>query len=127
MTEQEQIRSVAMRDSTPEWRYEIKHGPDGEANYAWLYYRADMIAVMKTHHAVALTAALSRPVQEPVAYTSEMQLKRMAKDPGQNYVMWGEWLPYHHDIPLYATPQPAHGTFATDPAPSVISRGSADD
>jgi len=67
MSEQEHIGSVAVGDSTPEWRYEIKHGPDGEANYAWLYRGDEMIATMRTHHAVAIAAALARPAQETVA------------------------------------------------------------
>jgi hypothetical protein len=40
------------------WHYEIQYGPEGEANYAWLYRGAEMVATMKTHHAAALTAAL---------------------------------------------------------------------
>lgn len=42
-----------------EWRYEIKYGPEGEANYAWVYKGDDMIATMKTHHAVEIVKALS--------------------------------------------------------------------
>jgi hypothetical protein len=48
------------------WRYEIQHGPDGEANYAWLYRGNEMIATMKTHHAAALTAALAAQTQKGV-------------------------------------------------------------
>jgi hypothetical protein len=40
---------------------------------------------------------------KPIAYTSQEQLDRMAKAPGNNFVMWGEPLPYHNDIPLYTT------------------------
>jgi hypothetical protein len=40
-------------------------------------------------------------VPTPVAYTSSHQLERLAKDPGGNYVMWGEPMPHHGDIPLY--------------------------
>lgn len=43
----------------PEWHYEIKYGPEGEANYAWLYRGNEMVATMKTHHAVSLSAALA--------------------------------------------------------------------
>jgi len=38
------------------YRYEIQHGPEGEASYAWLYKGDEMIATMKTHHASAVTA-----------------------------------------------------------------------
>lgn len=41
------------------WRYEIKHGPDGEANYAWLYRGDEMVATMRTHHAVYLASVPS--------------------------------------------------------------------
>lgn len=42
-----------------EWRYEIQYGPEGEANYAWVYKGDDMIATMKTHHAIEVVKALS--------------------------------------------------------------------
>jgi hypothetical protein len=38
------------------YRYEIQHGPEGEASYAWLYKGDEMIATMKTHHASVVTA-----------------------------------------------------------------------
>lgn len=37
------------------WRYEIQHGPDGEADYAWVYDdKNNMVCVAKTHHAIAI-------------------------------------------------------------------------
>lgn len=39
------------------WRYEIQYGPEGEANYAWVYRGKDMVATMKTHHAIAVVNA----------------------------------------------------------------------
>lgn len=39
------------------WRYEIKHGPDGEANYAWVYSGKEMVCTTKTHHAIAIVKA----------------------------------------------------------------------
>jgi hypothetical protein len=54
-----------------------------------------------------IRAYLAAVPQAPVAYTSRVQLDRMAKDPGGNFVMCGEPLPYHGDIPLYASPPPA--------------------
>jgi hypothetical protein len=41
-----------------DWKYDIQHGPEGEANYAWLYKGDEMIATMKTHHASALTSLM---------------------------------------------------------------------
>lgn len=41
------------------WHYAIQYGPEGEANYAWVYRGKEMVATMKTHHAVAVVAALS--------------------------------------------------------------------
>lgn len=39
---------------------------------------------------------------QPVAFTSEAQLAAMKENPGGNHLMWGEPLPHHNDIPLYA-------------------------
>ena len=41
-----------------EWRYKIQHGPDGEANYAWVYHGKELVATMRTHHAIAVVRAL---------------------------------------------------------------------
>lgn len=41
------------------WRYEIQYGPEGEANYAWVYRGKDMVATMKTHHAIAVVNAMN--------------------------------------------------------------------
>jgi hypothetical protein len=38
----------------------------------------------------------------PIAFTSKSQLEAMKDNPGGNHVMWGEPLPHHNDIPLYA-------------------------
>lgn len=40
------------------WHYAIQYGPEGEANYAWVYRGKEMVATMRTHHAVAIVAAL---------------------------------------------------------------------
>lgn len=55
-------------------------------------------------HWLALAEALkAQPKQEPVAWTTQAQLDGI-KGTGNNAVMWGEPLPYHPDIPLYASP-----------------------
>lgn len=41
------------------WRYKIQYGPEGEANYAWVYFGNEMVCTAKTHHALAIVAALS--------------------------------------------------------------------
>ena len=38
------------------WRYDIQYGPEGEANYAWVYRGTEMIATMKTHNAAEIVA-----------------------------------------------------------------------
>lgn len=42
-----------------EWRYEIQYGPEGEANYAWIYKGDLFVATMRTHHAVEIVKAIS--------------------------------------------------------------------
>lgn len=43
------------------WRYEIQHGPDGEANYAWVYDgMGNLVCTAKTHHAVAIVERMNR-------------------------------------------------------------------
>lgn len=37
------------------WRYEIKHGPDGEQIYAWVYEGTRMVATMKLGDAIKAT------------------------------------------------------------------------
>lgn len=43
------------------WRYEIQYGPDGEANYAWVYRETEMVATMRTHHAQEVVRAMTAP------------------------------------------------------------------
>jgi hypothetical protein len=62
------------------WRYEIKHGPDGEANYAWVYDDAgNMVCTTRTHYAIAIIEAAnlrrSAASAEPaVGYVSQATL-----------------------------------------------------
>lgn len=42
------------------WRYEIKYGPEGEANYAWVYDAdGEMVCTAKTHHAKAIVTRMN--------------------------------------------------------------------
>lgn len=42
------------------WRYEIKCGPEGEANYAWVYDAdGEMVCTAKTHHAEAIVTRMN--------------------------------------------------------------------
>jgi len=73
----EDILSLAAEAERP-WRYDIQYGPEGEANYAWVYDgRGQMICTTRTHHAANIVEAMNRaaptppaagaPGQEPVA------------------------------------------------------------
>lgn len=55
-----QDTKISDDDEIPGWVYEIQYGPEGEANYAWVYDEGGrMIATMKTHDA----ARLAKPRQ----------------------------------------------------------------
>ena len=42
------------------WRYEIKYGPEGEANYAWVYDAdGEMVCTAKTYHAEAIVTRMN--------------------------------------------------------------------
>lgn len=41
------------------WRFEIQYGPDGEANYAWVYAGNVMVGTMRTHHAAQVVEAVN--------------------------------------------------------------------
>ena len=42
------------------WRHEIQHGPEGEANYAWVYDAlGEMVCTAKTYHAEAIVARMN--------------------------------------------------------------------
>lgn len=44
--------TAARREEREEpWTYKIQYGPDGEANYAWIYHGKEMVATMRTHFA----------------------------------------------------------------------------
>lgn len=42
---------------------------------------------------------------EPIGYTSQAQIDKVKDNPGANFIIWGEPLPYHDDIPLFPHPQ----------------------
>lgn len=45
---------------TERWRFEIKHGPEGEAHYAWVYDEAGrMVCTAKTHDAARIVEAVN--------------------------------------------------------------------
>ena len=58
------------------WRYDIQYGPDGEANYAWLYDdTGKMVGTMQTYQAAKIVTAMSASPEpqpevaaEPVAW-----------------------------------------------------------
>lgn len=45
---------------TGRWRFDIKYGPEGEANYAWVYDEAGrMICTARTHDAARIVEAVN--------------------------------------------------------------------
>lgn len=65
------------------WRYEIKYGPDGEANYSWLYRGDEMVATMRTRHAVYLSSAPSAIAEKDRRIT---ELRDGMEDLGSKYL-----------------------------------------
>ena len=42
------------------WRYEIQHGPDGDANYAWVFDgKNSMVCTAKLHHAFMIVGSVN--------------------------------------------------------------------
>jgi hypothetical protein len=93
----------AVSGEPAEWSYKIQYGPDGEANYAWVYCGKEMVATMKTHHAIAVCQAFAAPQPPagwklvPVEPTYAMLL---AARPAAPYV------PDIYDAMLAAAPEP---------------------
>lgn len=56
---------------TKVWRYDIQYGPDGEANYAWVYFDKEMVCICRITHAKAIiesaTAILTLQSQLEIA------------------------------------------------------------
>lgn len=48
------------------WRFDIQHGPEGEAAFAWVYAGKDLVATMRTHHAESVVEAMNRRALPPV-------------------------------------------------------------
>jgi hypothetical protein len=54
------------------WRYDIQYGPDGEANYAWVYdEHNNLVCTAKTHHAIAIVQRASSPAPADAEEPSE--------------------------------------------------------
>jgi hypothetical protein len=67
----------------------------------------DTVARIVDAHNAALAAPKPVEAQEPVAYTSRVQLDELKKNPGHIMSMWSKGLlPPHEEIPLYASPSP---------------------
>lgn len=57
---------------TKAWRYSINYGPDGEENYAFVYdANGDLVSNLKTHHAVAVVAAMNAFAASPHPIVAE--------------------------------------------------------
>jgi hypothetical protein len=62
------------------WRYEIKYGPEGEANYAWVYDdKNDMVCTTQTHHARAIVEHMNTRATPP-APTPSAARERIARE-----------------------------------------------
>lgn len=56
-----------MANELKPWKYDIQYGPEGEANYAWVYDDlGDMIATMKTHKAKEIVERMNTRAVAPV-------------------------------------------------------------
>ena len=45
---------------TAPWRYDIQYGPEGEANYAWVYDETgNMVGTMQTYQAVKIVKRMN--------------------------------------------------------------------
>lgn len=56
-----------MANELKRWKYDIQYGPEGEANYAWVYDdRGEMIATMKTHKAKEIVDLMNTRPAAPV-------------------------------------------------------------
>jgi hypothetical protein len=61
------------------WRYEIKHGPDGEANYAWVYdEKNNLVCTAKTHHAAAIVQKMRTTPQPTPGFAEGFEACREA-------------------------------------------------
>lgn len=51
---------IAARATPGEWRYDIQYGPDGEANYAWLYDETgSLVTTLRTHQAAKIVRSMN--------------------------------------------------------------------
>lgn len=122
MTEQENIGSVAMGDSEIQTvasrivqaACELDHFPDPDDDDTLIITVQDLDAVIVNH----MTAALSRPVQEPIGYLTGSNLRAL-EDGLQGVMTVSHEQNAHFQNPIYAAPQPAHGTSATERVASV--------
>jgi len=109
MTQQEHIGSVAMGDGRVT-------EPMVEAAQTALGHEGVYVGASTIHR--TLTASMSaRPVQEPVAWVSENTIALLGSmSKGASNVQISNTPFKRWTVPLYASPQPAHGTSATERA-----------
>lgn len=108
-SEQEHIGSVAMGDS----RETVTDGMVAKAKTAYWHEVHNGGGYSDKCYEAAIAAALSRPAQEPVAWGNRLSLSRPKGGVAWERVVSVEKRP-SYDVPLYAAPQPAHGTSATE-------------
>lgn len=87
---------MSVKITEPQWRYEIQYGPDGEANYAWIYKGDFMVATMRTHHAQEIVAALSAHTAETIEPAAE-DWAVVPREPSTE--MWMAWDDAYRNAP----------------------------
>lgn len=95
----EALGDIAKQPLTSEYPPEKVGGLDFEGGYDTCVQVARNALAER---AEASLAQARKALGKPVAWTSAAQLERAVSNPGDNLIMWGEPLPYHGDIPLYA-------------------------
>lgn len=76
------------------WRHEIQHGPEGEANYAWVYDAdGEMVCTAKTHHAEAIVARMN----STASLQGEDAVERVARELERHDTAVYEWTPQQFD------------------------------
>lgn len=66
---------------TDAWRYEIKYGPEGEDNYAWMYDdTGKMVATLQTYQAAKIVRNMNAASEMLEALDKASQLASVASD-----------------------------------------------
>lgn len=91
------------------WRYAIKHGPEGEASYAWVYDGlGEMVGTMKTHKAKKIVDTMNIRAEAAEAKLAQIKaqepVKGVALHDGQPVLISPSKPMKEGFQPLYAAP-----------------------